>query len=108
MTKSMCFKPIQVILRGAFVFYNYCGLWGGGVGKQRPWSNSLIIKDLAVSYTFLASRSHFKPISSDFEGGLHFLHLGGGGGGRGCRKGRPTLNSLIPQRILSPTHLSGL
>ena len=85
MTKSMCFKPIQVILRGAFVFYNnyYCGLWGGGgggVGKQRPWSNSLIIKDLVVSYTFLASRSHFKPISSDFEGGLHFLHLGGEGG----------------------------
>ena len=53
---------------------------GGGVGKQRPWSNSLIIKDLVVSYTFLASRSHFKPISSDFEGGLHFLHLGGEGG----------------------------
>ena len=56
---------------------------GGGVAKQRPWSNSLIIKDLVVSYTFLASRSHFKPISSDFEGGLHFLHLGGGGGGGG-------------------------
>ena len=53
-----------------------------GVGrrgrKQRPWSNSLIIEHLDVYYTFLVSKSHFEPISSDFEGGLHFLHLEGG------------------------------
>ena len=44
-TKSMCFKPIQVILRGAFVFYNnyYCGLWGGGRGR-RGWKTKTLVK----------------------------------------------------------------
>ena len=54
--------------------------WGGGGRKQIPWSNLLIIEDLVVSYPFVLFRSHFEPISSDFEGGLHFLHLVGGGG----------------------------
>lgn len=43
-------------------------LGAAGDRKQRHWSNSLLIEDLVVSYTFLRSRSHFKPISSDLEG----------------------------------------
>ena len=39
-------------------------------------------------------------ISSYFEGGLHFPHLGGGGG---CRKWIPRSNSLITEDLVSHT-----
>ena len=41
----------------------------------------LTIEDITVSYTSLGSRSRsrFEQFSSDFEGGVCFLHLGGGG-----------------------------
>ena len=78
----------------------YSTFGGGGGRKQRPWSNLLIIEDVVVSYTFLVFRSHFEPISSEFEGALHFLHLGWGGG---CRKRRPRSNSLITEDLVSHT-----
>ena len=52
----------------------------GSYGReQRPWSKFWVIKIRAV---FLHFSSVLKvPFPRDFEGGLRFLHLGGGGGG---------------------------
>ena len=42
-----------MILRGFFVFYIERGGGGGGglCSKRRPWSVSLVIEDLIVSYS---------------------------------------------------------
>ena len=40
-----------MILRGFFVFYIERGGGGGLCSKRRPWSVSLVIEDLIVSYS---------------------------------------------------------
>ena len=74
--KKYAFQAVLSNIKGGLCILHL----GAGGRKQRPWSNSLIIEDLVVSYTFLVSRSHFEPISSDFEGGALFSTFGGGGG----------------------------
>ena len=71
----------------------------GSYGReQRPWSKFWVIKIRAV---FLHFSSVLKvPFPRDFEGGLRFLHLGGGGGGGLCKKGRPWSMSLIMKIFL--------
>ena len=66
----------------------------GSYGReQRPWSKFWVIKIRAVFFTLLQCLkvviSSFEPFPSDFEGGLRFRHLGGGGGRSYVKKEDP-------------------